>query len=469
MKEKIKRYYYPGLVAVPVAILLYAVTAWGQQSPETVTIIKEFEFSDACKVTGSDWQTPVATYNGAIYYVYVNRQLKTLIVKKSADGSVSKNVIFEETDSDPWYNGASVGIDRNGYIHVAGNMHHSPYNHPKTGNPFYEYAWQYVVSDKPEDISSFTFVGGDQSRTIPGTWITYPSFARDLNGVLFVAFRHRVKFDTGWSPGIMAAAIARYDAEAKIWVMLGGNAYPHDEKTFFWNNSGADGTADQPYRPRIFFDRNNRMHVTWVVDDGNGSPGYHTHVLYACSDYGGDTFKRADGSLYETMPITLENGDVVVGPDWSGSDGSLWYTSYVGVTAEGYPAVSFADNHNDTAWWSLWQPGIGWSPPVKLPFEHIPARILTDGKGTLTAVDGNNMLHRSLNNGISWLPYPVETRGIHSINFDYSYLLETGNLRFQTYSTTNGKVKVWTVSFSGAGSSQKLPMDASAELRAHRK
>jgi hypothetical protein len=116
------------LVAVPVAISIYAMTAWGQQPPETVTIIKEFEF----------------------------------------DGSVSKNVIFEKTDKNPWYNGASVGIDRNGYIHVAGNMHHSPFNHPKTGNPYYEYAWQYVVSDKPEDISSFTFVGGDQSRTIPG-------------------------------------------------------------------------------------------------------------------------------------------------------------------------------------------------------------------------------------------------------------------------------------------------------------
>jgi BNR repeat-containing family member len=458
------RHFCPALVAVPVAIIIYAMTAWGQQSPETATIIKEFEFADAAKETGSDWQTPVATYNDAIYYVYVNRELKTLIVKKSPDGSVSKKVIFEETDKGPWCNGVSVGIDRTGYIHVAGNMHHSPFNHPKTGNPFYDYAWQYVVSDKPESISSFTFVGGDRSRTIPGTWITYPSFARDLNGVLYVSFRHRIKFGTGWSPGIMAAAIARYDADAKIWVMLGGTDYPHREKTFFWNNSGADGTAYQPYRPKIFFGSDNRMHVTWVVDDGNGSSGYHTHVLYAYSDDGGDTFKRADGSQYKTMPITLENGDIVVGPDWTGNDGNLWYTSYVGVTAEGYPAVSFADNDNDTAWWSLWRPGVGWSAPAKLPFEYIPARILTDANGILTAVDGHNKLHRSYNNGISWQPYPIETLGIHSTNFDYPYLLETGSLRFQTYSTTTGKVKVWTVGFTvkkapGAeisGTSQKI-------------
>ena len=59
-------------------------------------------------------------------------------------------------------------------------------------------------------------------------------------------------------------------------------------------------------------------------------------------------------------------------------------------------------------------------------------------------------IHKSLsyNNGMSWSPYHVETLGIHSINFDYAYLLETGKLRFQTYSTTTGKVKVWTVGFS---------------------
>jgi hypothetical protein len=57
------KFSYSALVAVPVALIIYANTAWGQPLPETVTITKEFEFSDASKVTGSDWQTPVATYN----------------------------------------------------------------------------------------------------------------------------------------------------------------------------------------------------------------------------------------------------------------------------------------------------------------------------------------------------------------------------------------------------------------------
>jgi hypothetical protein len=267
----------------------------------------------------------------------------------------------------------------------------------------------------------------------------------------------------------MAAAIARYDADARTWVMLGGTDYAHAAKTFFWNNSGADGTAYQPYRQRIFFDRDNRMHITWVVDDGNGSSGYHTHVLYALSDDGGDTFKRADGSSYETLPITLASADVVVGPDWTGSVGNLWYTSYVGVNSEGRPAVSFANNNDDTSWWSLWRPENGWSQPLKLPFDSIPTRILTDANGIITAVDGRNKLHRSYNNGLSWQPYSVETLGIHSTNFDYPYLAESGNLRFQTYSTTTGKVKVWTVGFhsnsasAAANTSKSNKMSAAAE------
>jgi hypothetical protein len=74
-----------------------------------------------------------------------------------------------------------------------------------------------------------------------------------------------------------------------------------------------------------------------------------------------------------------------------------------------------------------------------------------------------------LNNGISWLPYHVETLGIHSTNFDYPYLLETGNLRFQTYSTTTGKVKVWTVGFAGNRTPGAETSETSQNISASRK
>lgn len=440
-------------------------SSFGQTPNESFSVTKEFEF-DASMVTGGDFQTPVTTFNGSIYYVYVSDQLQTIVVKKTPGGTITTNIIFSQTDNDPWHNGASIGIDKNGYIHIAGNMHNSPLIDPDNCvvADYDEQAWQYVISDNPEDISSFAFVGRDRDRTIPGTWITYPFFARDRSGELYVSFRHRVKFCTGWSEGIMAAGLARYDAANKRWTMLGGTNYRHAEKTFFWNDSGADDSAYQPYRSRIFFDKNNRMHITWVADNGNGSSGEHTHLLYAYSDNGGDSFLKADGSSYQSMPITLNTADIIVGPSWTGSNGNLWYTSYVGMSNNGRPMVSFADNITDSAWWSRWNNG--WGSPTPLPFNNTPPRILIDDNGTITAVDGDDKLHRSTDNGVSWRTYEVETYGIHSTNFDYVYFSETNQLRFQTYSTSTGKVKVWTLNFtSGSSGTDTQPPASPKNLR----
>ena len=212
-------------------LLLYPLPALCETPSETYTITKELEHATAY----GGQRSCVVTYKGNIYFAYVDNPLRTMIDKKTPDGTVTSTVIFQET-LDDGHNGPAVGIDRDGYIHVVGNMHHSPNSFPPgSTNPYYQYAWQYKVSDQPENISSFTFVGSDPARTIPGTSITYPFFARDHNGVLFVSFRIRV--NNGWDPGDLGAAIARYDADTRSWTMLGGTDYLHGTKTFFWNNS----------------------------------------------------------------------------------------------------------------------------------------------------------------------------------------------------------------------------------------
>jgi len=41
------KFFCSALVAVPVALIVYTNTAWGQRPPESVTITKEFEFRDS--------------------------------------------------------------------------------------------------------------------------------------------------------------------------------------------------------------------------------------------------------------------------------------------------------------------------------------------------------------------------------------------------------------------------------------
>ena len=96
---------------------------------ETVQVTKEMEFP-AHEVNLGDFQSPLVTYNGSIYFVWVDDQLRTCIARKSPHGTVTTNVIFDKTDPDPFHNEASVGVDRDGYIHVVGNMHNSPLRAP---------------------------------------------------------------------------------------------------------------------------------------------------------------------------------------------------------------------------------------------------------------------------------------------------------------------------------------------------
>lgn len=406
-------------------------------SAETVQVSKEMEFP-AHEVNLGDFQSPLATCNGNIYFVWVDAQMRTCIARKSPDGAVTTNIIFDKTDPDPYHNEASVGVDRDGYIHVVGNMHNSPYGRPDGVNLYYEHPWQYKVSDRPEDISAFTFVGGDPDRTIPGTWITYPFFARDRKGSLYIAFRHRIRFERGWSPGIMAGAVARYDADTRRWQMLGGTDYEHGVKTLIWNPGGA--SAYQGYKVRLFFDRLNRMHVGWDVfttKQNRGGSGA-THVLYACSEDGGVSFRKADGQAYTQLPITIARGDVV----FRSEAGGLYNLTHLGVLPDGQPATSFTSRG---ARLSRWLPGEGWSTAGEFP-ASFPARFVTDDRGVITAVE-SGAFHRSFDGGRTWRRYSVETGSANACIFDYPYLAQTGQLRYQAQS--GGTVKVYTAIFSG--------------------
>ena len=417
-------------------LILNSSLVYAETPSETVRITKEMEFP-AHKVNSGDFQSPLVTYNGNIYLAWVNEKLQTCIAKKSPDETITTNVVFEETDPDQYHNEPSIGIDQNGYIHVLGNMHNSPDGHPDNSNPYYEHAWQYKVSDQPEDISSFTFVGDDPKRTIPGTWITYPYFAHDRNRVLYIAFRHRVKFGTGWSPGIMAGAVARYNAKAKRWRMLGGSNYEHGVKTLIWNPGGV--SAYQGYKVRLFFDTKNRMHVSWDVytteknDGGSGA----THVLYAYSNDGGKTFKKANGQSIPNLPITISRGDVV----YHSEAGSLYNLTRVGVLPDDRPATSFM---NSGAKWSRWLPGKGWGKAENFP-ASFPARFVTDSNGVITAVD-RGAFHRSIDGGQTWKRYDIYTGSTNACIIDSLYLAQTGQLRYQVQS--DGKVQVYTAQFS---------------------
>ncbi|HYD31221.1 MAG TPA: BNR-4 repeat-containing protein, partial [Azospirillaceae bacterium] len=217
---------------------------------------------------------------------------------------------------------ASIAVDRDGYIHVAYNMHNMP--------------WQYAVSEKPGDISRFVFKGQRltqadldtvkhenktvfprlNSGAIPGNQITYPAFFTDRAGELYVTYRFALRPKRTYIERTLAAGIARYDRARKKWSAIGGpipvgssdadlpagtrvaQAWP-----FAYNHTLT------VYPPRLWFDRNNGMHATWVWRNG-GAGIDATRPTYAYSPDGGHTFYRSDGRRYPPA-IALKDVEIL--------------------------------------------------------------------------------------------------------------------------------------------------------------
>ena len=420
-------------------VCLIAIALWGCSSVATIAVpqetlkLKQEMAFPAYEAT--HWQTPVTTYNGSIYFTWVDNKMRTMIAKKTPGRKVTTSVILPKSDRDKNHSLPSVAVDKNGYIHVVYNMHQSRWQEGDTG-------WQYKVSDKPEDISSFTFVGDDPDRTIPGKYITYPAFTKDRNGDLYVTFRHRTHPDGNYGfDGSQGIGIAKYDANSKRWCMLGGTNYKHGIKTFFWSDSsrhwGNKKPGYQGYRAKLFFDRNNRMHVSWDVFIAPGEEA--SHIMYAYSDDGGKTFKKANGQTIDSLPITPQNGDIVE----HASRGIYDTRTYVSVTPDGRPIVSFEDRSVGKSYYKIWN-GDGWGHKKVLPVDY-PANFIVDSDGVMTAIDDRKFHRRLVSGEGPWESYHASHHG-ESTAIDDEYLKQADKLRFQTH--VGDTVRVFTARFA---------------------
>lgn len=435
---------------------------------ESVSFAKHGLDQMAHIVGDGDFKSPIMTHKGFVYTAWVDDYRKLWVAKiDPVSGATQKTLLWSNVDDDPYHMGASVGVDAEGFIHVVGNMHHSPYNR-KASFPEYQYAWQYWVSNAPESVGSFTFLGNNTTRTIPGTWISYARFYRNQAGTLFVAFRHRVHFGGGWDPGSIAAAIARYDRTTKTWSMLGGTSYAWGSetatymaskssgKTFFWQNAGADGTAYQKYLPEIFFDRRGRMHITIGVQDGSPTTANFltSHIVYVYSDDEGKTFYRANGTLISQLPVQLSTATVAFDKTISGTDANGktngFGRSHVGVAPDGTPIVAaWADGTKRRGLLRKWNQAGYWEAPIDLGGSYGTA-ISTNYCGYLSHVM-DRKIRRSTDGGKTWREYPVDIAYTTAdrVLLDDVFHAATGHFRFLLYDPSGNITRVGTIQLNG--------------------
>lgn len=281
--------------------------------------------------------TPMAHRNGAVYTINVEPaatqpngiNLQTVVRKGVKQGNSyvwTQTVVENRTLDDAYHALGSIAMDKDGYLHIAYNMHNMP--------------WQYAVSRKPEDISEFQFLGEPLSvgeigivrydnRTpftylgqaaIPGSQVTYPAFFQDRNRELYVTYRFALRPKRSFPEREYSAGIARYDAKTRTWSAIGQpvalsaddadlrrpgqprTATPFANTRGWWAND-----------PRLWFDEKNGMHVAWSwADYGRFALGATPEPTYAYAySPDGKNFFRSDGSAY-TLPIQYAQSDTIV-------------------------------------------------------------------------------------------------------------------------------------------------------------
>lgn len=412
-----------------------------------------------------DIETPLTTFNGTTYFVWIDSDFRPEIGMISNGTVTTEYLDKNETDIFNITNDGhllfSIGVDKDGYIHVTGNMHH--YFNTTTDKVIPRYQGNdilYWVSNQSQNISQFDFMGNNSAREIPGHGFTYLYFVTDNNGELYARARTWVVtiVNVGSHPGILGWSLWRYNTTNKSWTAL-GDLPPQDEydmsyPAIFWENGGIDVSGKgwyQGFSGDMKFDSNNRMHVVTTIASAP-SVTQNTHLVYAYSDDGGETFYKADGTKIESLPIRVVNGsnqgDII-------ADNTTYFyqnTPKIAFDANNNPIIQVTREYENrtvdglTYWY--WDPAsVSWKGPYySLLNSTMTGQLVTGSDGILNMIneDYPALLYRT--SGARNVGYSsVISTGIAE-SFDVAAARDEGVLKFM--SVENSTLKIVELNFS---------------------
>lgn len=399
-------------------------------------------------LAADDRHGPQATFNGHIYFVWADASRRPQVAKICETTGTA--AIFP-LDPDPDYlaledphNRFSLGIDADGHIHVTGDMHNHPHHQP--GGLPERYRGSHIlywVSERPEDASSFVFQGHDPERRVPGYGFTYHHFNRDNHGILYLMSRVG-----GYHT--RAVGLFQYDVRTRKWTARGALDEPMlthrsnwqtDQPIFLFRVPYGMGEHAyyQGYMCNLRFGYDNRMHIAIACNAVDDPAARNTHLVYAYSDDGGESFHRIDGSRIEQLPMRIDppanRPSIVVA------------NQNIGFT----PASPFYDRDGNVAvsvgnYWYYGRERGEWAGPVPSPVHRGGWSVSSylDRDGIVTFLHGSN-LYRSpgLKPDLPGLRYLVQGS---MASLDDALLRERGI--FRAVFRAGGTMGIKTVRFS---------------------
>jgi hypothetical protein len=261
--------------------------------------------------------SPLWHYNNSTYFVWADTEGRPWVTK-------IKNGVNQTVPLDPnpdykalkdGHNRFTMGIDKQGFIHISGDMHNYTYQTTDTRYPvrYRNQGMLYWKSKQPENVNAgFDFVGGkDASTSIPGTGFTYGRFFVDNNHELYYSARVKAIL-ASHVPGEMGLGLYRYNAGTQTWTAIGGKAEDTRAGTYFdvllWENAGqAPAKWYQGFLTNLKFDTQNRLHLGTSINTNTEYAG-NDRLVYSFSNDGGLTWYKVGGQKISHLPIRAADG-----------------------------------------------------------------------------------------------------------------------------------------------------------------
>lgn len=266
------------------------------------------------------------------YVAYYDADRNLTVAQRSMDarGLPSSPWAFRRLDSKlGWdsHNAVTLAVDREGALHVAGNMHVDPLT--------------YFRSAPGGDIQTLQRIA---TMVDPGTEdrVTYPAFLQSEDGALTFFYRNGDSTNG-------ATYMNRYDERARRWV-------PVVEGSLV--DGTASGAGHSAYVTKPVLGPDGYFHFVWVWRD-TGDVATNSVLTYAkTKDF--VTWFTADDVAIE-LPIRYLHGDVV--DPVPENEGLVNGLHGVGFDARGRVVISYAkfDAERNMQLWAATPAGSGWA------------------------------------------------------------------------------------------------------------
>ena len=289
---------------------------------------------DTINLSGTEWQV--------VSFWDVNENL-VLGVRSASPGSISaaswtlyvydgvaETPEISRTEFDN-HNDCNIGLDSNGYIHIAYDHHNNSLNYRRSTA---------AISSFSGTLTSTLSMVTMQSR------VAYPTFFRGPSNELY--FIHRNGVVAGSGDGNMYFYV--YDTGTQTWSGAAGTS----TNGLLINGQGSTPVQSPYWNGPPVFDSNGDMHISWQWRQTGGGGSSNTNISYVKWD--GSSFAKTTGS--QTVPITYSNCEVantIAAGSYLSGFGSMVIDSsdnphiFTGYNSGGFSRI-FRTYHNGSSW-----------------------------------------------------------------------------------------------------------------------